>query len=198
MPCDERKDHAIERAVRFFEEECRLLRRETAAAGDIRDLGHEPRAEEEKGLSALAERQSVPARLDPVLASERFGLRDELIAADRARGVEMTEKKVAHANPSLAEPPERILIEAPVPILIGEIHANALAEFCRDAIRGLAEGGERLAARLPRAGKHRVDRGAHEATVPTRCREDLDLPGVGPATQRVGIDAEDPARLPQR
>jgi hypothetical protein len=34
--------------------------------------------------------------------------------------------------------------------------------------------------------------------VPARCGEDLDLSGVGPATQRVGVDAEDPARLPQR
>jgi hypothetical protein len=28
--------------------------------------------------------------------------------------------------------------------------------------------------------------------------EDLDLSGVGPPPERVGIDAEDPARFPQR
>jgi hypothetical protein len=29
-------------------------------------------------------------------------------------------------------------------------------------------------------------------------REDFDFPGIGPSTQRVGVDAEDPARFPQR
>jgi len=31
-----------------------------------------------------------------------------------------------------------------------------------------------------------------------RCGEDLDLSAVGPAAKRVGVDAEDAARLPQR
>ena len=30
------------------------------------------------------------------------------------------------------------------------------------------------------------------------CGEDLDLPSIGPASQRVGVDPEDAARLPQR
>ena len=34
--------------------------------------------------------------------------------------------------------------------------------------------------------------------MPARRGKDLDLSGIGPAPQRVGIDAEDPARFPQR
>src|SRR5438132_1624416 len=121
-----------------------------------------------------------------------------LIAPGRARRVEMPEQEVAHPHAALAEPPQGVLIEAPVPILIGEVDANALAELRRDAIRGFAESGERLAPRLTRAGQHGVDRRAHEPTVSAGRREDLDLSGVGPPPERVGIDAEDPARFPQR
>src|SRR5213593_4948512 len=117
MPSDERQDHAVKGAVRFFEEERGLLRGEPAAARDARDLRHESRAEEEKGLRTFAERKPVAACLVSVLASERLGLRDELIAADRSRGVEVPEKQVAHADTALAEPAERVLIEAPVPVL---------------------------------------------------------------------------------
>src|SRR4029077_7287184 len=55
-----------------------------------------------------------------------------------------------------------------------------------------------LTARLSRAGKHRVDRRAHEPPMTARRCEDLDLSGIGPATKRVRINAQDPARLPQR
>src|SRR5438876_2114364 len=192
------QDHTIERAVRFFEKERGLLRCEPAASRDVRDLRHEPRAEEEEGLRALAERKPVAACLVSVLASERLGLRDELIATDRARGVEMSEKKVAHADAALAEPAERILIEARVPVLRGEVDADALAKLRGDAVGSFAESAQRLAARLPRAGKHGVDRGAHEPPVSAGRGEDLDLPGVGPPPERVGVNAEDAARLPQR
>src|SRR5205823_7610798 len=137
-------------------------------------------------------------RLDPVLASEDLGLRDELVAPDRARGVEMPEEEVAHAHAALAEPAERVLIEAPVPVLIREVDPHALPELRRDTIGSFAQSGERLAARLTRAGQHRVDRRPHEAAVSAGRREDLDLSGIGPATQRVGVDAEDAARLSQR
>src|SRR5207244_398729 len=95
----------------------------------------------------------------------------------------MPEQEVAHPHAALAEPPQGVLIEAPVPILIGEVDANALAELRRDAIRGFAESGERLAPRLTRAGQHGVDRRAHEPTVSAGRREDLDLSG-GRATGR--------------
>src|SRR5438270_11019384 len=55
---DECEDHAIERAIRLFEEERGLLRREPAAARDVGDLRHEPRAKEEEGLRALTERKT--------------------------------------------------------------------------------------------------------------------------------------------
>ena len=132
MPCDEGEDHAIERTVRFLEEERRLFRDEPTPARDVRDLSHETRAEEQECLSALAERQSVPARLDPVLASEHLGLCDELIAPGRACRVEMPEQEVAHAHAALAEPPKRVLIEAPVPILIGEVDLKALEDIRRN------------------------------------------------------------------
>jgi len=185
-------------AVGLFEEERGLLRRESPAACDVRDLGHEARAKEEERLRPLAEREPVAACLDAVLATEGLGLRDELIAADRARRVEVTEEQVAHADPALAEPAERVLVEARVPILGREVDADALAELRGDAIGSLAESGQRLAACLPRAGEHRVDRGPHEPPVPTGRREDVDLSGVSPPAQSVGVDAEDPARLPQR
>src|SRR5882762_1774719 len=169
MARDEREDHAVERAVGLLEEERGLLRREPPAAC-----------------------------LDAVLATERLGLRDELIAADRARRVEVTEEQVAHADPALAEPAERVLVEARVPVLRGKIDPDALAKLRGDAVGSLAESGQRLAACLPRAGEHRVDRGPHEPPVPAGRREDVDLSGVSPPAQRVGVDAEDPARLPQR
>jgi len=55
MPRDEREDHAVERAIRLLEEERGLLRREPATARDVRDLRHEPRAEEEECLRALSQ-----------------------------------------------------------------------------------------------------------------------------------------------
>src|SRR5438309_1261942 len=198
VPRDESEDHAIERAVRLLEEERGLLRCEPSPARDVRDLGHEPRAEEEERLSALAEREPVPARLDPVLATEHLGLRDELIASSRAGGVEVSEEQIAHADAALAEPAERVLIEPRIPVLLGEVDAHALAELGRDTIRSFTQCGERLPARLPRAGQHRVDRRAQESAVPAGRGEDLDLSGIGPSPQRVGIDAEDPARFPQR
>jgi len=54
----------------------------------------------------------MPARLDAVLAAEHLRLCDELIAADRARRVEMPEEQLAHAHSALAEPAEGVLVEA--------------------------------------------------------------------------------------
>ena len=53
----------------------------------------------------------MPLCLDAVLAPKDLGLREELLAADRARGVEMSEEEFAHAHPALAEPAKRFLIE---------------------------------------------------------------------------------------
>jgi len=44
-----------QRAIRLLEEERGLLRRESATARDVRDLRHEPRAEEEECLRALSQ-----------------------------------------------------------------------------------------------------------------------------------------------
>jgi hypothetical protein len=92
MSRDERENHAIERTVRLFEQERGLLGGETTAAGDVGDLGHKSRAEEKECLRALAKGKPVSARLDSVFAAERLGLRDELIAADRAGGVEVSQE----------------------------------------------------------------------------------------------------------
>src|SRR5207247_2131645 len=88
--------------------------------------------------------------------------------------------------------------EARVPVLRGEVDADALAELRGDAVGSFAESCQRLTARLAWAGKHGVDRGAHEPPVSAGRGEDLDLSGIGPPTQRVGVNAEDAARLPQR
>src|SRR2546423_13538216 len=108
MSRDEREDHAIEGAVGLLEEERRLLRRHRASACDVGDLGHEARAEEEERLRTLTERESVAACLHAVLPAEDLRLRYELIAPGRARGVEVTEEQLAHANAALAEPAERV------------------------------------------------------------------------------------------
>src|SRR5207247_9229417 len=112
MSPDQCEDRAIERAVSLLELKRGLLGRGRPAARDVRDLGHEARAEEEERLRRFTERQPAPLRLDPVLAPEGLGLRDELLAADRARGVEPAEEQLAHPNAALPEPPERILVEA--------------------------------------------------------------------------------------
>src|SRR2546427_3308300 len=198
MSLNQCEDHAIERAVSLLELERGLLGRERPAARDVRDLGHEARAEEEERLRRFTERQPAPLRLDPVFAPEDLGLRDELLATDRARRVEATEEQLAHANPALTEPAERILVEPRVPVLRHHIHADASSELGRDPVGRLAERRERLTAGVTGAREHRVDRGAQESPVPARCGEDIDLPVVGPAAKGVGVDAEDPARLPQR
>src|SRR5438128_7928194 len=198
MSLDQCEDHAIERAVSLLELERGLLGRERPAARDVRDLGHETRAKEEKGLRGLAQRQPTTLRLDPVFAPENLGLRDELLATDRARRVEATEEQLAHANPALTEPAERILVEPRVPVLRHHVHADASTELGRDPVGRLAERRERLTTRVTGRGEHRVDRGAQESPVAARCGEDIDLPVVGPAAKGVGVDAEDPARLPQR
>src|SRR2546426_5917931 len=198
MSLDQCEDHAIERAVSLLELERGLLGRERPAARDVRDLGHEARAEEEECLRRFTERQPAPLRLDPVLAPEGLGLRDELLATDRARRVEATEEQFAHANPALAEPAERVLVEPRVPVLRHHVHADASTELRRDPVGRLAERGERLTPRVTGAREHRVDRGAQESPVPARCGEDVNLSVVGPAAERVGVHAEDAAPLPQR
>src|SRR5438093_10533591 len=99
MSLDQCEDHAIERAVSLLELERGLLGRERPAARDVRDLGHEARAEEEERLRRFTERQPAPLRLDPVFPPEDLGLRDELLATHRARRVEATARQLAHANP---------------------------------------------------------------------------------------------------
>src|SRR6266849_5212561 len=142
MPGDHREDDAIERAVRLLEEERGLRGLERAAARDMRDLRHEPRAEVEERLRRLAERQTRPLRLYAVLATEGLRLCQVLLLSGAARGVEMTEEQVAHAYPALAEPAEGVLIEARVPVLVGDVGAHALAEFGGDLVGGLAHRGE--------------------------------------------------------
>src|SRR5205814_6284356 len=129
---------------------------------DVRDLGHEPRAEEQERLGRFAERESAPFRLDSVIAAEHLRLDDELLAPDGSRRVEAAEEQLAHADAALAEPAERVFVEARIPVLCREVATHASAKLCRDAIRRLAEGRERLPSRVSRAGEHRVDRGAEE------------------------------------
>src|SRR5207245_6250215 len=107
-------------------------------------------------------------------------------------------EQLAHAHPAFAEPAERVLVEARVPVLRREIGADATTEFRRDAIGRLAERGERLASRLARAGKHRVDRRPQEPAVAAGRGEDVELPVVGPAAESVRIDAKEAARLAER
>src|SRR2546428_10145058 len=196
MSLDQCEDHAIERAVSLLELERGLLGRERPAARDVRDLGHEARAEEEERLRRFTERQPAPLRLDPVFAPEDLGLRDELLATDRARRVEATEEQLAHANPALTEPAERILVEPRVPVLRHHIHADASSELGRDPVGRLAERGERLTAGVTGAREHRVHRGAQESPVPAKRGEDIDLPVVGPAAKSVGAAADDAAPHP--
>jgi len=63
------------------------------------------------------------------------------------------------------------------------------------AVGSFAERRERLSPRLARAREHRIDRRTHEPPVSAGCGEDLDLSGVGPPTERVGVDTEDPAAV---
>ena len=99
----------------------------------------------------------MPLRLDTVLAPERLRLRDQLVPSDRARGVEMAEEQLAHAHAALPEPAQRVLIEAGVPVLGGEVTAHPAAELRGHAVRRLAERAERLPAHLAGPGEQRVD-----------------------------------------
>src|SRR4030088_1689422 len=107
MPRDQRGDDGIERAVALLELERGLLGRERSTARDVRDLGHEACPKEEERLRRLTEREAAPLRLDPILAAKCLGLAHELLAADRACGIEPSEQQLAHANAALAEPAER-------------------------------------------------------------------------------------------
>src|SRR5688572_30465056 len=118
MAVEERDDDAVERAVRFLEPRCRAVGLERAAPRDVRDLGHEARAEEEEDLRRLSERELPPRSPDAVLASELRRLAQQLIAPAALR-VERAQQELAHAHAPLAEPPQRGFIEARVPVLIG-------------------------------------------------------------------------------
>src|SRR2546430_12019018 len=98
MARDQREDDAIERAVGHLELERGLLGGERPTARDVRDLGHETRAEEEERLRCFTEREAAALRFDAVLTPECLGLGDELLAADHARRIEPAEKQLAHAN----------------------------------------------------------------------------------------------------
>src|SRR5436309_10399768 len=104
MASDHREDDAIERTVRLLEQERGLRRLERAASRDMRDLRHEPSAEVKERLCRLAQRQAGSLCFDAVLTTERLGLGEVLLLTRATRGVEMTEEKVAHAHPALAEP----------------------------------------------------------------------------------------------
>src|SRR5258707_1095686 len=120
-------------------------------ARDVRDLGEEPRAEEQERLGRLAQRQRPALRLDAVLAAERLGLLQVLLASGTAHGVEVADEEIAHAHPALAEPAQRGLIEARMPVLLRHVGAHALEELGGDAILRLAHRRERLARALSRA-----------------------------------------------
>src|SRR5688572_33029968 len=165
---------------------------ERTAARDRRDLGHEARSEEQEDLGGLAERELPSRRLDAVLATELRGLAQELLPAAALR-VERAEQELAHAHAALAEPAQRCLVEPRMPVLIRHVGAHAAPELRRDAIRGLTDRRER-AVRLTRAGKHRRDRLGPEAPVAARRPQQLDLARIRPPPQRVGVDAEHPAR----
>jgi len=84
MPGDEREDHTVEGAVGSSNRSRGLLDanerlRATFAISDMK------RGAEKRSLRTLTEREPVAASFDPVLAPKHLGLRDELIAAHRAR-----------------------------------------------------------------------------------------------------------------
>src|SRR6185503_3186574 len=80
--------------------------------------------------------------------------------------------------------------EARVPVLIGDVGADALPELRGDLVRRLAHRGERRTLHRTLTGKERVDGRAKESPVTARRGEDVDLPVVSPASQRVRIHAE--------
>src|ERR1700716_649292 len=85
-----------------------------------------------------------------------------------------------------------------MPVLLGNIRADALQELSGDPIRRLAHRAEGAARGLAWTGEHPLDRGAEEAAMAARGLKDVDLPVVSPAAQGVGIDAEDAARFAER
>src|SRR6185503_2515719 len=190
MPGDHREDDAVERSVGLLEQSRRLRGLERTTPRDMRDLRHEPRAEEEERLRGFAQRQPGLLRLDAVLATEGLGLRRVLILARAPRGIEMTEEQIAHAHAALAEPAERALVEAGVPVLIADVGADALSELRGDLVGRLAHRGERRTLDRALTGKERVDGRAKESSVTARRGEDVDLPVVSPPSQRVRIHAE--------
>src|SRR5687767_12702619 len=102
MAVEERDDHAVEGAVRPLEERGRAVGLERAAPRDVRDLGHEARAEEEEDLGRLSERELPPRGLDAVLAPELRRLAQQLISPAPLR-VERAQQQLAHAHAPLAE-----------------------------------------------------------------------------------------------
>src|SRR5439155_13068094 len=139
-PREEREDDAVERGVRLGEGRRGMRRLDVAAPRDVGDLGHEARAEEEERLRRFAKRETRAFRLRAVLATERLGLREQLIAPAASRGIERAEEEIAHAHAALAEPAQRSFIEARSPVLVAELGAHALSEFGGNPIGGLADG----------------------------------------------------------
>src|SRR5213593_1384857 len=107
----------------------------------------------------------------------------------------MPEEQIAHAHPALAEPAQRALVEARVPVLVGDVGANAFAELGGDLVDRLAHGRERRPFDRARTRQERVDGGAKETAMTAGGGEDVDLPVVRPAAQRVRVDAQNPAGL---
>src|SRR6185503_18029871 len=123
MPGDHRENYAVERSVGLLEQRGRLRGLERTTTRDVRDLRHEARAEVQERLRRFAQRQPGPLRLEAVLATEGLRLRRVLVLSRAPRGIEMTEEQIAHAHAALAEPAERALVEAGVPVLIADVGA---------------------------------------------------------------------------
>src|SRR5258706_4855429 len=156
----------------------------------MRDLRHEARAEVQERLRRLAERQAGAFRLDAVFTAERLGLRHVLLLAGTSSGIEMTEKEIAHTYAALAEPTQRTLVEACVPVLIGHVGSHTLPELRGDLDGRLAHRGERRTPDRALTWQQRIDGGAKEPAMSARRGEDIDLPVVSPAAEGVRIHAE--------
>src|SRR5258706_667331 len=190
MPGDHREDDAVERAVGLLEQGRGLGGLERTPASDMRDLRHEARAEVQERLRRLAARQTGAFRVDAVFTAERLGLRRVLLLAGASSGIEMTEKEIAHAYAALAEPAQRALVEACVPVLIGDVGAHTLPELRGDLVGRLAHRGERRTPDRALTWQQRIDGRAKESSVTARGSEDVDLPVVSPAAEGVRIHAE--------
>jgi len=108
MPGDEREDHTVEGAVGLSNRSaaCSDANERLRATFAISDM---KRARKKRKACVPSPSESPWRRAStPYSRPSTSACRDELIAAHRARGVEMAEEQIAHADTALAEPAERV------------------------------------------------------------------------------------------